>query len=66
MTTTKFLEVLKSKLLVNNPGLEDKLQINDWVYGPGIPSNSAQAKSDRFLKVEEQVKSGKQVHLPRN
>src|SRR6185295_4490639 len=56
MTTTKFLEVLKSKLLANNPGLEEKLQINAWVYGPGIPTNSAQPHSDRFLKVEEQAK----------
>ena len=56
MTTPKFLEVLKSKLLANNPGLEDKLQINAWVFGPGIPSNSTQPHSDRFLKVEEQAK----------
>jgi aminopeptidase N len=57
MTTAKFVEILKSKLLANNPGLEDKLQINAWVYGPGIPSNSAQPHSDRFLKVEEQAKA---------
>lgn len=57
MTTAEFLEILKSKLLTNNPALEEKLQMNAWVYGPGIPSNSAQPHSDRFLKVEEQAKA---------
>src|SRR5262245_66640933 len=57
MTTAKFLAVLQTKRLVNNPGLEEKLQINAWVCGPGIPSNSAQPNSDRFLKVEEQAKA---------
>ncbi|HEY7161369.1 MAG TPA: leukotriene A4 hydrolase C-terminal domain-containing protein, partial [Acidobacteriota bacterium] len=32
-------------------------QIDAWVYGAGIPSNSARPHSDRFLKVEEQAKA---------
>jgi leukotriene-A4 hydrolase len=36
--------------------MEQKLQIDAWVYGPGIPSNTAVAHSDAFTKVEEQIK----------
>jgi hypothetical protein len=57
MTTAKFLEILRNDLLQNDKTLEEKLQIQQWVYGPGLPSNSARAKSDRFQKVEEQVKA---------
>ncbi len=57
MTTARFLEVLRSELFAGNPGSEEKIQINAWLYGPGIPSNGAQPHSDRFRKVEEQVKA---------
>jgi leukotriene A-4 hydrolase/aminopeptidase len=57
MTTAGFLEILRKDLLKNDEALEDKLQIQQWVYGAGLPSNSARAKSDRFQKVEEQVKA---------
>jgi leukotriene A-4 hydrolase/aminopeptidase len=57
MTTEQFLEILRNDLLGNNKSLEEKLQIQQWIYGPGLPANSARAKSDRFQKVEEQAKA---------
>ncbi|HSE39566.1 MAG TPA: M1 family metallopeptidase, partial [Acidobacteriota bacterium] len=56
MTTAQFIEILRKDLLHNDKTLEDNLQIDEWAYGPGLPSNSAQPKSDHFHKVEEQAK----------
>lgn len=57
MTTTRFLEYLNQELIANDKALEQKLQINAWVCGPGIPSNVALAHSDRFKQVEEKVQA---------
>jgi len=55
MTTERFLEDLRAKLLSSVPGAEEKIQIEKWIRGPGIPANVPSVKSDAFQKVEEQV-----------
>ncbi len=60
MTTVEFLDILDKKLLSQFPGLKEKLRIQEWVYGPGIPSNcikitsgeldKANATADAFMK----------------
>lgn len=57
ITTAQFLEYLHQELVGNDKGLEQKLQINAWVYGAGIPANVAVAHSDRFEKVEQQIQA---------
>ena len=56
MTTAAFLADLRANLLSKHPGAEQKLTIDHWINGPGIPSNAPAVRSDAFSKVEEQVR----------
>ena len=53
MTTEAFVAELRSAF----PQLEEKVDVNVWIHGPGIPDNAPVVHSDAFAKVEEQVKS---------
>ena len=44
VSTEQFLLYLNENLIKGNSDLEKKIRINDWVYGPGIPSNIAYSK----------------------
>jgi len=55
MTTERFVEDLRANLLSMVPGAEQKIDIEKWISGPGIPPNVPRVKSDAFEKVEEQV-----------
>src|SRR5690606_17599676 len=52
ITTTRFIDYLHTNLIKGDAALEDKLRINDWVYGPGIPDNAPRADQQRFKKVD--------------
>ena len=54
MTTERFLELLRTRLLVPNKVDENALQINAWISGPGLPANAPLAKSQAFTAVEQQ------------
>jgi leukotriene A-4 hydrolase/aminopeptidase len=60
MNTEQFLVYLKKELFGNNPGQFDKLNIQEWVYSPGLPSNILQVKSERFAAVEEEARRWQQ------
>lgn len=51
ITTEKFLTYLNKNLLKGDSALIKKLNIEAWVYGPGIPSNAPRAEMERFEKV---------------
>ena len=51
ITTEEFLAYLRANLIKGDKVLEQKLDINAWVYGPGIPANCPRADSARFSKV---------------
>jgi len=53
MTTEAFLEYLKVNLV--DEEMYAKLQIDAWVYGPGLPENCPVPESDLFEKVEAQI-----------
>jgi len=55
MTTEKFLEDLRANLIRGDEALEQRLQIDRWVYEPGIPDNAAVAQSDAFTRVEAEA-----------
>jgi leukotriene-A4 hydrolase len=57
MTTSRFLAYLKENLIAGDKAIEDKLQIDKWVYGPGIPDNSPKVKSAQFELVEAQARA---------
>lgn len=39
ITTAVFLDYLDKELIKGDKVLAEKIRINDWVYGPGLPSN---------------------------
>lgn len=57
MTTEAFLEELKSELLSKSSGAEEKVNIQAWVYGPGLPKNCPSIHSTRFDQVDTQLKA---------
>ncbi|PZF72495.1 M1 family metallopeptidase [Taibaiella soli] len=52
ITTEQFLAYLHENLIKGDSALEKKLDINAWVYGPGIPANAPRADMERFHKVD--------------
>jgi aminopeptidase N len=57
MTTERFIEDLRAKLLSKLPDAEKRIIVESWVSGPGIPKNVPAVKSDAFEKVEEQIRA---------
>ena len=44
-TTEEFLAFLGRELGAEFPGLEQRVQVDAWVYGPGLPANAPRATS---------------------
>ncbi len=55
MTSEKFVAYLNEKLIQNDKELAKKIDIDAWVFGPGIPDNAVLATSDRFEQVERSL-----------
>jgi aminopeptidase N len=55
MTTEGFLEDLNTRLLAQHPDAAEALNVQRWVYQPGIPNDLPAAKSTRFEAVEHVV-----------
>lgn len=56
VTTEQFLDYLYANLLEKD-GLEEKqIQVQEWIYEPGLPSSFVVPVSARFQKVDEVVK----------
>lgn len=55
MTTDEFVTILRADLLDKHPGSEEAINIEQWIYGTGIPDNLPVPVSDNFAKVEESV-----------
>ncbi|MCB2379447.1 M1 family metallopeptidase [Hymenobacter sp. BT635] len=52
MDTISFVAYLRRELLAQEPGLEEQLQLETWVNGPGIPAVAPPVSSERFAAVE--------------
>lgn len=52
MTTEKFLAYLDEKLIKAN---QLDVDVNAWVYGPGLPVGFPEASAERFVKVDQAV-----------
>jgi len=59
MTTERFLKYMDEKLIMGDKELEEKIQIDNWVYGKGIPSNFQETHSVEFEIVDEMVNDWK-------
>ncbi|NEX91698.1 M1 family metallopeptidase [Caulobacter sp. 17J65-9] len=57
MTAEVFLADLRANLIKGDAALEQKLQLDRWVYEPGIPENAVVRQSDAFARVDAQVQA---------
>lgn len=55
LTTEAFLEQLYTDLL-STQALRDMVQVDQWIYQPGMPDNAPKVASILFAKVEEALK----------
>ena len=57
MTTDRFVAYLKQDLFGGDEARYAELKVDEWIYQPGLPSNSPQPKSARFDQVDAQIKA---------
>jgi aminopeptidase N len=55
--TEAFVQRIKDDLLEGDAERFEELKINEWVYGPGLPSNAVAVSSDAFSKVEANMEA---------
>ena len=55
MTTEDFFAHLRSELVAGDAELAEKLRIDEWIYGPGLPANVSEVSSEAFEKVDAQL-----------
>lgn len=55
--TEQFLDYLRANLLPKKPGAVTEAQIQEWVYGPGIPAYAVLPSEDVFAPVDAARKS---------
>ncbi len=55
LTTEAFLQDLRTNLFKGDKALEDRINVQEWVYQPGLPSNATPTSSEAFAKVDRQV-----------
>lgn len=55
VTTAQFVDYLNENLIAGDEALAKTLQVDAWIYGPGLPSNVPTVQSEAFSKVEEQM-----------
>jgi aminopeptidase N len=60
MNTERFLEYLQKELFAGNADQLQKLNVEEWVYSPGLPANIPQVQSERFAAVEAEAKRWQQ------
>ncbi|ODP38270.1 M1 family metallopeptidase [Sphingomonas turrisvirgatae] len=54
-TSAGFLADLRKNLIKGDRVLETKLQLDRWVYQPGVPSNAVEVKSQTLAKIDAQL-----------
>jgi len=53
MTTAMFLDDIRTHLVKSDAALESQLQLDAWVYQPGLPSNAVAPVSNAFKPVDD-------------
>jgi aminopeptidase N len=57
MTTGEFVVYLKRELFRGDEAKYAALEVDRWIYGPGLAPNAPEPKSTRFERVDAQVKA---------
>jgi aminopeptidase N len=53
VTTDQFVAFLRANLLAKNPKIMSDKELDEWLYGPGIPPSAKHAVSSRLTKLNE-------------
>ena len=53
VTTDQFVAFLRANLLAKNPKIMSDAELDEWLYGPGIPSSAKKAVSTRLAKLND-------------
>jgi len=57
MDSARFVQYLKQNLLEGDESQAKNLQIDAWVFSPGLPANAIEPHSEAFVPVDQAVKS---------
>ncbi|MGE0180277.1 MAG: M1 family metallopeptidase [Sphingomonas sp.] len=57
MTSARFLADMRANLIRGDTALEQRLRLDDWVYGTGIPDNAAPPDPAAFADVDAAVRA---------
>jgi leukotriene-A4 hydrolase len=52
VTTGQFVDYLRSELLTKHPQVMSDAELDEWLYGPGIPASARHAKSQRLVALD--------------
>jgi leukotriene-A4 hydrolase len=55
MTTEAFIEEVNRELIKGDPELEKKIDLQTWIYQPGLPATYPAPTSERFVAVDAQL-----------
>ncbi|WP_026728683.1 hydrolase/aminopeptidase [Flavobacterium denitrificans] len=61
ITTEDFVKYLNENLIKGDKALADKIQLDNWIYKPGIPSNILPVSSADFDAIDKIQKSRKET-----
>ena len=53
VTTEQFVDYLRARLLAKNPQIMSDAELDEWLYGPGIPASAKHAVSARLAKLND-------------
>ncbi|MFH7012152.1 leukotriene A4 hydrolase C-terminal domain-containing protein [Flavobacterium sp. FlaQc-52] len=61
ITTEDFVKYLNENLIKGDKALADKIQLEDWIYKPGIPANITPVSSPEFDAIDQIQKTWRQT-----
>jgi leukotriene-A4 hydrolase len=64
ITTEEFLDYYRANLIKDDSVEAKKIDIEKWIYEPGLPSNYIKITTTKFAEVDSQVSAWKQGTLP--
>ncbi len=64
VTTGQFIAYLRSNLLAKHPQVMSDAELDEWLYGPGIPASAKHARSQRLTALDAATAAWIKGELP--
>ena len=64
VTTDQFVAYLRSNLLAKHPQVMSDAELDEWLYGPGIPASAKHVKSQRLVALDATTAAWMEGELP--